>query len=234
MAASAANAGQSLRPSAIDTVPKYHGSVVVGTSEDAGRTVGMVSPMTPTRPTRGRARRTLSSQDFAGPERRISLLFDVFVLNQHLRSLLAAALDGTGMSADQYAVYSLLFETGPLAPTDMATRMGMPLTTVLDYVRPMLKRRHASRSRHPSDGRSYLVTLTVQGLAAFYRTNAAWNKAIERLEPAINLPVADVRRALHALDDAAVATLESLGPEPPIVPAPTVTSSPRPAGARKG
>jgi DNA-binding MarR family transcriptional regulator len=174
--------------------------------------------MTPARPVSGNIRRTLSSQEHPGPERRISLLFDVFVLNQHLRSLLARALEGTGMSPDQYAVYSLLFEAGPLAPTDMATRMGMPLSTVLDYLRPMLKRRHASRRRHPSDGRSYLVALTAQGMAAFYRTNAAWNEAIERLEPAITMPVADVRRALHALDDAAVAALESLGAPPTVTP----------------
>jgi DNA-binding MarR family transcriptional regulator len=152
----------------------------------------------------------LSSHEPPGPERRISLLFDVFVLNQHLRSLLSRALEGTGMSPDQYAVHSLLFEAGQLAPTDMATRMGMPLTTVLDYLRPMLASHHVSRDRHPSDGRSYVVTLTAPGLAAFHRTNAAWNEAIRRLEPAVGMPVADVRRALHALDDAAVAALESL------------------------
>jgi DNA-binding MarR family transcriptional regulator len=160
-----------------------------------------------------RSRRQLASQEQPGPERRISLLFDVFVLNQHLRSLLSRALEGTGMSADQYAVYSLLFEAGSLAPTDMATRLGMPLTTLLDYLRPMLIRRHVSRGRHPRDGRSYLVSLTASGLAAFRRTNTAWNEAIRRLEPAIRMPVADVRLALHALDDAAVAALESLTAE---------------------
>jgi DNA-binding MarR family transcriptional regulator len=148
------------------------------------------------------------------PERQISLLFDVFVLNQHLRDLLGRALAGTGMRADQYAVYSLLFEAGPLAPTEMAGRMGMPLTTVLDYVRPMLRSRHVSRRRHPHDGRSYLLSLTKQGLTAFHRTNAAWNEGIRRLEPALSMPVADVRRAIHALDDAAMTALESLEDDP--------------------
>jgi hypothetical protein len=38
------------------------------------------------------------------PGRRISLLFDVFVLNQRLRTLLAQAMSGTGLRADEYAV----------------------------------------------------------------------------------------------------------------------------------
>jgi DNA-binding MarR family transcriptional regulator len=164
--------------------------------------------MTSARPAGGRGQ--LASHEQSGPERRISLLFDVFVLNQHLRSLLTRALEGTGISPDQYAVYSLLFEAGSLSPTDMATRMGMPLTTLLDYLRPMLRRHHVSRGRHPRDGRSYLVTLTARGLAVFRRANAAWNEAIRRLEPGVKMPVGDVRRALHALDDAAVAALESL------------------------
>ena len=37
-----------------------------------------------------------------GPQRQISLLFDVFVLNQRLRALLSQALAGTGMRPDEY------------------------------------------------------------------------------------------------------------------------------------
>jgi DNA-binding MarR family transcriptional regulator len=148
-----------------------------------------------------------------GPQRQISLLFDVFVLNQRLRSLLALALAGSGMRPDEYAVYSLLFETGSLTPTEMAAQMGMPLTTVLDYVRAMKTRGHAVRARNPTDRRSYRLSLSAAGLTAFRRASAAWNRGLARLEPALTIPVEEVRRALQALDDAAAETLERLRTE---------------------
>jgi DNA-binding MarR family transcriptional regulator len=138
-----------------------------------------------------------------GSQRGISLLFDVFVLNQRLRSLLAVALVDAGLKADEYAVYSLLFEVGPITPTEMARQMAMPLTTVLDYVRSLSDRGHVRRRAHARDGRSHQLQLTRSGLAAFHKANAAWNAGIAELEPALEVPAGEVRRALHALDDAA-------------------------------
>jgi hypothetical protein len=54
------------------------------------------------------------------------------------------------------------------------------------------------------------VALTSSGLAAFDRTNAAWNEAIRRLESAVVMPIGEVRRALHARDDAVVTAVGSL------------------------
>jgi DNA-binding MarR family transcriptional regulator len=145
-----------------------------------------------------------------GSQREISLLFDVFVLNQRLRTLLAAALAGSGLRPDEYAVYSLLFDAGPMTPTEMGRQMGMPLTTVLDYVRSMRERGHVARRRDASDGRAFEARLTAAGLRAFHRANAAWNEALLDFEPALGMPVRDVRRALHAIDDAAARTLRGL------------------------
>jgi hypothetical protein len=47
-----------------------------------------------------------------GADRGISLLFDVFVVHQRVRALLARALSGCELRADEYAVYSVLFERG--------------------------------------------------------------------------------------------------------------------------
>ena len=144
-----------------------------------------------------------------GSQREISLLFDVFVLNQRLRPLLTRALVGTGMRPDEYAVYSLLFDVGPLTPTEMARQMGMALTTVLDYVRSMVARGHATRRAHAADGRAFQLRYTAKGLAAFHEASDAWNRALAPLEPALSIPAKDVRRALHALDDAAAETLRT-------------------------
>jgi len=101
----------------------------------------------------------------------MSLLFDVFVVNLRLRALLARALSGCELRPDEYAVYSVLFEHGSLTPTQMAALMAMPVTTTLDYVRAMSNRGHIMRARNPADGRSYTVSLTMEGLSAHRRTH---------------------------------------------------------------
>src|SRR5215469_2458718 len=108
-----------------------------------------------------------------GADRRVSMLFDVFVLNQRLRALLGLALSESELKADEYAVYSVLFERGSLTPTQMAGLMAMPVTTTLDYVRAMSARGHVRRTRNPTDGRSYMLSLNAEGLGAHRRTNAA-------------------------------------------------------------
>jgi|SRR6266849_5100673 len=141
------------------------------------------------------------------PGRRISLLFDLFVLNQRIRRLVAAALADVTLRADEYAVYGLLFEQGPLTATGMARRLGMPLTTLLDYLRAMDARGHLRRQRHPRDGRAQALSLTMAGVTEHQRTNKAWEVMRARLERALAMSPADIRRALHALDDAVDATL---------------------------
>lgn len=144
------------------------------------------------------------------PGREISLLFDLFVLNQRVRRLLSLALADVTLRADEYAVYGLLFEQGPLTATEMARRMGMPLTTLLDYLRAMDARAHLRRERHPRDGRAQQLSLTMAGMAEHRRTNAAWEVMRIRLERSLPLPARDIRRALHVLDDAVSSALDEM------------------------
>jgi len=141
------------------------------------------------------------------PGRRISLLFDLYVLNQRVRRLVAAALADVPLRADEYAVYGLLFDQGPLTATEMGRRMGMPLTTVLDYLRSMEARGHVRRQRHPRDGRAQEISLTMAGVTEHRQTNKAWEVMRARLERALAISPAEIRRALHALDDAVDTTL---------------------------
>ena len=144
------------------------------------------------------------------PGRNISLLFDLFVLNQRVRRLLTLALADVGLRADEYAVYSLLFEQGPLTATEMARRMGMPLTTVLDYLRAMKGRGHLRRNPHPRDGRAQQLSLTMAGTAEHRRTHAAWEVMRVKLERSLPLPAGDIRHALQALDDAVTSALDDM------------------------
>ena len=133
----------------------------------------------------------------------ISLLFDFFVTAQRLRRVLSSALAGSGMRPDEYAVYSLLFDIGPLTASEMAALLAMPLTTVLDYLKTMTAAGHVTRTSHPFDGRAVQVSLNRSGLAAHKRANRHWEVARREIEENLSMPVEKIRRGLRALDDAA-------------------------------
>jgi len=137
------------------------------------------------------------------PRADIYLLFDLFVTSQRVRRVLADAMAESGMRPDEYAVYSLLFDRGPLTATEMSEALGMPLTTVLDYVKAMSSDGHVERMRHPGDGRALQLHLTRSGVAAHRRAHDDWEVARKRIEGGLSMPVGQVRRALQALGDAA-------------------------------
>jgi DNA-binding MarR family transcriptional regulator len=145
--------------------------------------------------------------------RRISFLFDLFALGHRVRALLGQTMAGTGLRPDEYAMYSAVLKAGPLSISELAQMVGMPLTTVSDYVRTMTTRGHAVRSRNPADSRSYLVSLTQDGVAAHRVAMAGFADAIDRVRAVLPLPERDLVRALHALDDAVRQVLEELAAE---------------------
>jgi DNA-binding MarR family transcriptional regulator len=140
------------------------------------------------------------------PEDTYSLLFDVFVLGQRIRRLLAAAMGDSPLRAEEYAVYSVVFEHEAITPTEMAAKLGMPPTTVAEYVHAMEQRGHVRRLAHPRDGRSYVLTLTAAGFRAHRQANARFERAYALLVDALphgEGPARDaVRDLLHAAEHA--------------------------------
>jgi DNA-binding MarR family transcriptional regulator len=143
------------------------------------------------------------------PRSRSSLLFDLFAASQQVKSLVGAAMEGAGMGADSYAVYSALFEFEPLTPTELGRVVGMPATTVSHYIRAMRERRHIDEARNPSDSRSRILTLTVSGRVAHRRASLAFEEGYRRFVARISDP-AETRRALLEIEQAAAAALEQL------------------------
>lgn len=109
----------------------------------------------------------------------------------------------SGMRPDEYAVYSLLFEKGPLTATEMSEVLGMPLTTVLDYLKAMSSDGHLARTTHPSDRRAQQLRLSRAGVAAHRRAHDHWEVVRKRIESGLHMPIGRVRLALQALDEAA-------------------------------
>ena len=132
-----------------------------------------------------------------------SLLFDVFVLGQRVRHLMAAGMADAPLRPEEYAVYSVVFEEEAVSPTAMAAALSMPLTTVADHVRVMESRGHARRIPNPRDGRSYLLVLTASGRTAHRETNRSFEGVHAAFSAALPGGERAAREELAKLLDAA-------------------------------
>jgi DNA-binding MarR family transcriptional regulator len=141
--------------------------------------------------------------------RRSSVLFDLFAAGQRVRTQLATAMEGSGLTPDEYAVYSALLEFEPLSPTEMAHVVGMPPTTMSHYVREMRLRGHVEEEPNPRDGRSRMLRLTSAGRSAHGRANTAFEEAYRRFVAGIGDPDA-TKRSLEEIEDAADQALARL------------------------
>ena len=132
-----------------------------------------------------------------------SLLFDVFALNQAVGGMLADAMRDGPLSPSEYAVYSAIFELEAASPTELAARLGMRLTTCIDQLRLVESRSHARRIPHPTDGRSYRVNLTADGLAAHRAAGLLFEAAANRFAAELGDGEERASAALRAMRAAA-------------------------------
>jgi DNA-binding MarR family transcriptional regulator len=146
-------------------------------------------------------------------ETTLSPLYYLHVAGQRMRLLLAEAMEGSPLRPEDYAVYSVLFEIGPVSATRLAVETGTPLTTTLDLVRTMERRGHVRKERDPSDRRAMSVRLTPSGLAAQREAERYFAEADRRLQAALGGNSNTASRTLIDLADAAAAALEALRTE---------------------
>ena len=137
------------------------------------------------------------------PGSRLSLLFELYAASRASSELIQAAMAGAPLTAEEYAVYSVIFDEGPHAPTELARRTGMPPTSMSHFVRAMLERGHADRAPSPEDRRSYRIVLTEAGLRAHAASSRAFQEAHDRFIGALAVDEEDARAILRAIGRAA-------------------------------
>jgi DNA-binding MarR family transcriptional regulator len=144
------------------------------------------------------------------PGSRLSLLFELHAASRQAGELIRAAMVDSPLTPEEYAVYSVLFDEGPHAPTDLARRTGMPPTSMSHFVRAMLERGHAERSPSPDDRRSYRIVLTEAGLRAHSAASAAFAEADSRFVRALAVDEEEARRIVRSIGRAATVAEQRL------------------------
>ena len=135
----------------------------------------------------------------------MAILDQVFVVGQRLNQLVDTTLRGTPLDHFDFALYGALVRSGPLTASELADRLAVPRTTVLDRLRAIEARGDLRRLPHPSDGRAHHLDLTARGRKAWRSTDAVW-EPMRRLFEAHLTNTAAVAEVLRELDVAALET----------------------------
>ena len=136
------------------------------------------------------------------PDDGYTLFFDVWVVASSTRALLDRALRPSGLSAEDFALYSAIRRDGGVTPTELSSLMALPPTTVSSIVTRLERRGHVRRVPNPADARSYRIQLTPSGQAAHTAAGELFTPVLGRVEAALSIPPGQARDALAAINSA--------------------------------
>ena len=145
--------------------------------------------------------------------KRFTLLYQLFLTSQASRRLMKAALAGTGLTGEQYALYSYLYGNGPRTLSQAARDFGLAITTVATMLAPHFASGELERLPHPTDGRARLIALTDAGRRRMDRAIPSFTEAYEAVVRELEAGGGDVEVMYDALDrlrDATAAEAERL------------------------
>jgi DNA-binding MarR family transcriptional regulator len=107
-------------------------------------------------------------------------------------------LSADGVDGSHYGTLSLVGAYGPLRLTEIASSLGLPLTTASDIIRRLEGRGHVRRRPNPDDGRSFLFELSARGDREWRR---GWG-ALQRIQDGLEVDEREMRAALTELNAA--------------------------------
>jgi len=125
-----------------------------------------------------------------------------------LRELMSIAVAGTGVTSEEYGVLGVVHFFPDRTPTELATAMGRPATTMSRHVARFLRDGLAERVPNPEDGRSYLLRPTAEGSRIVETIAPRIGKLVDALESAAAQPLTEISAALVALEEAAKHVLD--------------------------
>ncbi|GAB7192581.1 hypothetical protein NUM3379_32900 [Kineococcus sp. NUM-3379] len=137
-----------------------------------------------------------------------NLLVDIWLLSCVSTSLVAEELADDPLSVDEFALYGLISDLGPVTATQLSQWTGMSATTLSALLRRCQARGELARTPNAADRRSVFVELTGQGRAVYRAALPALARALERVHHHADPAVEDARHVLQRVDGAVRAALD--------------------------
>lgn len=133
-----------------------------------------------------------------------NVLFDAWLISRSVHQLIDTAIEGSGLDADEFAIYSVLASSDAMTPSDLAQWMAAATTTVSSYVKRFERRGHITRTPNPEDGRSYRLQLTAAGRDAHQHAGELFAHVLTQTEDTLGTQTQTVHEQLltllHAVD----------------------------------
>ena len=142
--------------------------------------------------------------------RRFTLLYQLYLTSQASRRFMRQALDGTGISGEEYALLSYLYGNGPRTLSQAARDFGLAVTTVATMLAPLFEAGELERSPHPTDRRARLIGLTDAGRGRLETAMPAFTHAYRTLLAQLESDEADVEGLFATLDTLRTGILETI------------------------
>jgi DNA-binding MarR family transcriptional regulator len=116
-----------------------------------------------------------------------------------------AELAPTGLKTTQYSLLSHVQQLGPIAPGELARRMGLDASTLTRNLQPLVAAGWLLQEAGP-DARTRSITLTAEGRAKRAEAHRCWKAAQNKVNTLLG---PDRVAALHSLLDTCTAQLEA-------------------------
>jgi DNA-binding MarR family transcriptional regulator len=122
-----------------------------------------------------------------------NVLLQMFRTSQATRALVMQATEGSGITPDEFAVLSAIGALRSSTPTELATRLGVPPTTISRYVAGFVERGLVERAPNPADRRSYLLEVTEEGRGVVRKIAPRFRRIVDELRERLDVDAIDAR-----------------------------------------
>lgn len=142
-----------------------------------------------------------------------NIYVDIWLISQLTSRQVGEMMGDSHLSVDEFALYGLIADLGPLTSSDLVRATGMSPTTISGLVRRGESRGYLERTPNPDDARSMHLKLTEHGYDVYTRVVPSLLDGVVALAAELGGHHLPTRLALQDLDDA-LRRLRGLGPRP--------------------
>jgi DNA-binding MarR family transcriptional regulator len=128
-----------------------------------------------------------------------AIVNELAVAFRYASAVANAELRADGVDPADYGPLGFIGVMQPVTRTQLAEASGQPRTTVRDWLRGLIERGHVREYPNPRDGRSTLVELTPEGQAIFDRGIPAFQRALRRMNAALDGRLDEHEDAVRAI-----------------------------------
>ena len=128
----------------------------------------------------------------------MALFADFHLVDQAVR----VELEKLGLRTHWLAVLHIIREHRTLTPTELAAATGVRPSTLRHVVNELIERGEVRREPNPEDGRSYLLSLTREGVRIAKAADPALDAAAATVERHLGWRLSDLERPLEELRSA--------------------------------